>query len=135
MVISAISPCAALVSAEEAQPYASAYICSFRAFLNPQGNGSIDVFYNIVADDIMDDLGALGIQMYTSTDNKNWTVCGTMLYALCPSMMGHNCFVYQAVAHYQGVPGNYYKANIYFRARKGGGSDSVEYWTQPVKAT
>ena len=83
----------------------------------------------------MDDIGALSIQIFESTDNTNWTWVETYTNGTNPSLLAHNSYYHQSYVEYQGVIGRYYKAYVCIWAGKDGGGDTRYFWTGPVKAT
>ena len=78
----------------------------------------------------MDELGALEIQLYESTDNTNWVWVATYALADYPNLMGHNADCYSSYVTYtQGISGRYYRAFVYIRVTAGSGSDSSCFFT------
>ena len=58
---------------EPIEPLASDYLTSYQAYVYPAGSGEIQVWFSVSADDYMDDVGALWIQVYESSDKSTWT--------------------------------------------------------------
>lgn len=120
---------------EYIEPRASYYLDSYQAYVYPAGSGEIQVWFSVTADNYMDDLGALSIEIYESTDNSTWTYKTTFRHTSYPNMLGHDDYFYMDHISYQGVKGRYYKAYVCIWAGKDGGGDTRYYWTSSKKAT
>ena len=116
-------------------PYASDYLDSYNAYVCPMSWGKIEVWFTVTADTDMDDIGALTVQIYESTDNSNWTWVKTVRHTTQSDMLGHNDYYHSGHVDYQGTIGRYYKAYVTIWAGKDGGGDTRYMWTQPKKAT
>ena len=55
------------------EPRASDYLTSYNAYPYAAGWGKIQIWFDVTGVTYMDDIGALTIQIYESTDNTNWT--------------------------------------------------------------
>lgn len=117
------------------EPRASYYLDSYQAYVYPAGSGEIQVWFSVTADNYMDDLGALSIEIYESTDNVNWTYKETFMHTDYPNMLKENAISHMDCVTYQGVKGRYYKAYVCIWAGKDGGGDTRYYWTSSKKAT
>ena len=63
---------AAMPEQDHVSPRESYYLTSYSAYVYPAGNGQIQVYYDVTGTHIMDDIGALSIKIFESTDNSNW---------------------------------------------------------------
>lgn len=117
------------------EPRASDYLTSYNAYPYAAGWGKIQIWFDVTGVTYMDDIGALTIQIYESTDNTNWTWVESFTNATTPSMLCQNDYYYQSHVEYQGVIGRYYKAYVCIWAGKDGGGDTRYFWTGPIKAT
>ena len=120
---------------EPIEPLASDYLTSYQAYVYPAGSGEIQVWFSVTADDYMDELGALSIHIYESSDNSTWTYKATYRHADFPGMLGTDDYYHSGHISYQGVKGRYYKAYVCIWAGKDGGGDTRYYWTSAKKAT
>jgi len=120
---------------EPAQPYASDYIELCNAYISAMGDGILQIWFDVVGDTNMDEIGALHIILYESTDQSIWTRAKTFTPTNYPTMLGENDFSHLSYVSYNGVAGRYYKALIRIWASKDGGGDSRYVWTAPVTAT
>lgn len=123
------------IHAGAVEPRASDYLTSYNAYPYAAGWGKIQIWYDVTATNYMDDLGALKVMIYESTDNTNWTWVETFTHNQTPGMLAQNDFYYQSHVEYQGVIGRYYKAYVCIWAGKDGGGDTRYFWTGPIKAT
>ena len=55
------------------QPRASAYLDNYNAYVYLPGDGEVHVYFNVQGTTTLDELGALSIAIYESTDCINWT--------------------------------------------------------------
>ena len=131
-----IVPIQAHASTEEnIEPRASYYLDSYQAYVYPAGSGEIQVWFNVTADDYMDEVGALSIHIYESSDNSTWTYKTTYRHTNYPNMLATNDIFHCSYITYQGTAGKYYKAYVCIWAGKDGGGDTRYYWTSSKKAT
>ena len=117
------------------EPRASDYLDSYQAYVYPAGNGEIQVWFNVTADDYMDDVGALWIEVYESSDNSTWTYKKTYRHTAYPELLDQNDIYHSGHVTYQGTVGKYYKAYVCIWAGKDGGGDTRYFWTSAKKAT
>ena len=122
-------------TAEYIEPRASYYLDSYQAYVYPAGSGEIQVWFNVTADDYMDEIGALSIHIYESSDNSNWTYKATYRHTNYPDMLDSNDYYHSGHVTYQGAIGKYYKAYVCIWAGRDGGGDTRYFWTSAKKAT
>lgn len=113
---------------------ASDYLSSYNAYPYAAGAGKVQIWFTVKGTRAMDDIGALTIQVYESTDNTNWTWVQSYSNANYPRMLGHDTVYYSGHVDYQGRTGRYYKAYVCLWAGKDGGGDTRYFWTGSVKA-
>lgn len=116
-------------AAETVQPRASAYLTSYGAYVYLPGNGEVQVYFNVTGTGIMDELGALSIKVYESTDGTTWTWKETFKHDLTPGMLSYNDNVHAGHVTYNGVAGRYYKAYVCIWGGKDGQGDTRYFWT------
>lgn len=135
LVVALISPVGASAAvADPVQPNASNYLSSYAAYVYLAGDGLVQVYFNVEGTRTMDELGALTIELYESTDKSNWTWVKTFKHTVDSGMLGYNDFYHSGHLDYQGVEGRYYKAYVCVWAGKDGGGDTRYFWTS-VKPT
>lgn len=123
------------INAEAAEARASYYLSSYQAYVYPAGSGEVQVWFSVTGVDYMDEIGALSIHLYESTDNTNWTSVKTFRHSGYTNMLTEDDIQHVSHVSYQGVAGRYYKAYVCIWAGKDGGGDTRYYWTSSKKAT
>lgn len=114
---------------------ASYYLTSYNTYLYNAALGKIRVYFDVTGVNYMDEIGTLSIQIYESTDNKNWSWVETYKYNTTSGMLGYNKAYYSNYIVHPGTVGRYYKAYVCIWAGKDGDGDTRYMWTQPQKAT
>ena len=125
--------CPVYISAVE--PRESAYLTAYQAYPYSAGLGKIQIYFNVTGVKYLDEIGALRLSIYESTDQVNWTLKVTHSNETTPSMLGYNDIYYSSHVDYQGVVGRYYKAYICIWGGKDGDGDTRYFWTGSTKAT
>ena len=123
------------VTVSAVEPRASDYLDSYQAYVYPAGSGEIQVWFSVTADDYMDDLGALWIEVYESTDNSTWTYKKTYMHTDYSGLLDQDDIYHSGHVSYQGVKGRYYKAYVCIWAGSDGNGDTRYFWTSAKKAT
>lgn len=123
------------VSAMAVESRSSLYLHSYSAYVYPAGWGKVQVWITVQGTNDMDEIGALEIQLYESTDNENWTWVKTFGYSDYSDMLGYNDFIHTGHVQYNGTLGRYYKAYVCVWAGKDGDGDTRYFWTNVEKAT
>ena len=114
---------------ESVQPRASAYLSTYGAYVYLPGNGEVQVYFNVTGTDDMDELGALSIAIYESTDGVNWTWKKTFTHDSTAGMLSYNDDFHTGHVTYNGVVGRYYKAYVCIWGGKNGQGDTRYFWT------
>lgn len=136
LVIAMVLPTGASAAViESVQPRASYYLDSYNAYVYPAGSGKIQVYFSATGTDYMDELGALSISLYESTDGINWTWKKSFTHDSTSGMLSYNDFYHSGHVDYQGVAGRYYKAYVCIWGGKNGAGDTRYFWTSAKKAT
>ena len=120
---------------ETVQPCASYYLDSYNAYVYPAGNGKIQVWFSVIGVNYLDELGALRIAIYESTDNSTWTWVKTFTHNTTSGMLGYDEIYHSGHVDYQGVAGRYYKAYVCIWGGKDGDGDNRYFWTSAKQAT
>ena len=131
MIFTLITP----VDATENTPRASYYLNSYNTYIYNAAWGKIQVYFDVTGVDYMDDIGALSIILYESTDNENWTRVKTYTHDSTSGMLGQNKIYHSGHVDYAGTIGRYYKAYVCIWAGENGDGDTRYMWTNIQKAT
>lgn len=121
------------VPALSAEPRASDFIMSTCVYLDKTSSTQFDVWHEIIARDIMDELGTCEIQIQESTDGTNWTTVKTFTPEEESSMVTYNNYAYANHVSYTGVPGRYYRARLIMFAENSNGRGEVTTYTETLK--
>lgn len=133
LIFSLMMPVQANAASAEAR--ASYYLDSYQAYVYPAGSGEIQVWFDVTGVDYMDEIGALSIHIYESSDNSTWTYKTTYRHTSYSSMLGTDDIFHAGHISYQGTAGKYYKAYVCIWAGRDGDGDTRYYWTSAKKAT
>lgn len=117
------------------QPYASNYLDSYNTYICAMGGGDLQIWYTVVADTDMDEVGVLSIILYESTDKNNWSRVKTYSHENYESMLIEDDIVHSSYVSYDGIAGRYYKAYVCIWAGKNGSGDTRYMWTAIERAT
>ena len=134
-VIMAAPIYASAAAIQPAQTRASDYLTSYQAYTYCAGTGKMQVWFDVTGVNYMDDIGALSIYLYESTDNSNWTQVKYFSHAVYTDMLAQNDIRHCSHVDYQGVIGRYYKAYVCIWAGKDDGGDTRYFWTSAKLAT
>ena len=120
-------------SASEQEIQASEYLSSYSAYIYPEGNGDISIWFDVQGTGIMDEIGALSIRLQNNSSGS-WTTVKTYSYTNYPNMLGYDDRFYVSSVDYSGVAGYSYRAEITVWAGKDGDGDSRVILTDAVIA-
>ena len=123
------------VNAFAVEPRASDYLEAYSAYVYPAGWGKVQVWFSVDGTNDMDEIGALEIYLYESTDNENWTWVKTFEHQDYAGMLGYNNYYHDGHIEYNGTLGRYYKAYVCVWAGKNGDGDTRYFWTNVERAT
>lgn len=123
------------INAMAANTRASDYLTAYSAYIYPAGWGKVQVWFSVDGTGYMDEIGALEIYLYESSDNENWTWVETFQHQDDAGMLGYNNYYHDGHVEYSGTIGRYYKAYVCVWAGKDGDGDTRYFWTSPKKAT
>ncbi len=114
---------------------ASAHLDAYSASCSARRGAMISVTVDVDGTDVMDDIGAIRIRIYRSTDNEHFYHLRTFSYEDFPAMMDHNTdWYYETPITFLGIAGYYYYADVEVYAAKGGTSSTRTYMTNVVQA-
>lgn len=136
LILSLVSPIGVgATDIKQAQVRASNYLDSYNTYICAMGGGNLQIWYTIVADDDMDEIGVLSIKLYESSDQTNWTRVKTYSHENYPSMLIEDDWAYSSYVSYKGTTGKYYKAYVCIWAGRNGAGDTRYMWTPIERAT
>jgi len=131
LVLSLVLP----TNAMAAEARASYYLDSYSAYIYPAGWWKVQVWFTVDGTGYMDEIGALEIYLFESTDNENWTQVALFQHPDDAGMLGYDNHYHTGHVEYSGTMGRYYKAYVCVWAGKDGDGDTRYFWTPSEKAT
>ena len=114
------------------QPYASYYLSSYGASAYRASGNVIQIYFNAQGTGYMDELGALSIEIYESTDKVNWTWKTTFNHDTTSGMLSYDDDYHSSSVSYQGISNRYYKAYVCIWGGKNGSGDTRYFYTNIV---
>ena len=111
------------------QPRASDYLTSYNAYVYLPGGGEVRVYFNVSGTGYMDEIGALTIELWESSDNSSWTRVKSFTHDSTSGMLSYNDNYHSGYVSYDGVAGRYYKAYVCIWGGKDGDGDTRYFWT------
>lgn len=131
LIVACVFPSTAMA----VEPRASDYLIGYSAYVYPAGWGKVQVWFEVNGTGYMDEIGALEIRLYESTDNQSWTWLKTFEHQDYSGMLGYNDYYHAGHIEYSGTIGRYYRAYVCVWAGKNGDGDTRYFWTSAKKAT
>jgi len=130
LIFALIAPCSVSAATNgNIQPYASKYLSVYSAYVYVTSNGEVQVWFDVMGTGFMDEIGALSIVLYESSDNQNWDDVGTFLHESTSGMLFEDDYYISSHVSWSGGSTNkYYKAYICVWAGKNGSGDSRYFW-------
>lgn len=136
LTISLLCPCYVSAATQEtAQPYASNYLDMYNTYICAMGSGKLQIWYTVIGDTTMDEIGVLSIRLYESSDQTNWTRVKTYSHENYSTMLIEDDYAHSSYVSYNGTAGKYYKAYVCIWAGKNGSGDTRYMWTAVERAT
>lgn len=111
-------------ASETVDQRASNYFAVSSAYFNVISDSKFEIWFDVTATDLMDELGASKIELERSSDGVNWTTVKTFYKASYPAMMDPDdvSASYSGYVTYTYTSGYYYCATVTLYAKKGNGS-------------
>lgn len=129
LIFSLIAPCTvSATTAENITPYASKYLSVYSAYVYVAINGEVQVWFDVMATGDMEEIGALSILLYESSNNTSWTPVESFLHESTSDMLFEDDDYISSHVSWQGTYGRYYKAYVTVWAGKNGNGDSRSFW-------
>ena len=124
------------IPASAALGRSSLYLSCYRAWLTPKNNGTVRVTIDVQAVGDMDDVGAIEVDIYESSDGgSTWALDNVYASAIFPELLLHDTYLYyESPIDHIGRPGNKYFAIVTVYAGDSTGNDSREYQTTTITA-
>lgn len=130
LVLVLLTPTSVLAATPDLpQPYASKYLTSYSAYCYVTASGEAQVWFDVMGTGTMDEIGALSIMLYESSDGSNWTLVKTFLHDSTSDMLFEDdYYVSSHVSWANGSTSKQYKAYVCVWAGKNGTGDTRYFW-------
>lgn len=129
----AVPTLASAAEPDGAMPYASHYLSAYSAYVYVTSTGEVQVWFDVMGTGDMDEIGALSVRFYESTDGTNWTWVKTLQQDTTSGMLFYNDDYVSSHVSIQGSTEKQYKANVCVWAGKDGDGDSRYFWAYQPK--
>lgn len=129
VLIMAIPLGASAATPETVQPWASSYLNSYNAYVYLPGGDEVRVYFSVTGTGYMDELGALTIELWESSNGSDWDWVETFNHDTTSGMLSYNDNYHSGYVSYDGTAGYYYKAYVGIWGGKNGSGDSRYFWT------
>ena len=120
------------VYADDGSAYSSAFFAAYDSFLrNPSGT-IIRIWFDVMGNGTMDEIGASSIVLQRSSDGINWTAVKTFLPENYPKMICENTGLACDYVVYSGYSGYYYRAYVEFYAKNSRGTGYIWDYSEVI---
>jgi len=109
------------VHAEETSSRASSFFMSYDSSLYKAAYNKIEVWFDVVAVEGMDELGVSSIKVQRSADGSTWETMRVYRPGVYTQMICENTHFHAGYVSYTGTPGYYYRAYVIFYAKNSTG--------------
>lgn len=123
------------VSAEESSTYSSVFFSSYESFVHVPSGRTLEIWFDVVGNGTMDEIGVESIELERSSDGVNWTTVKTFLPEDYPQMICENTGINCDYVSYLGAYGYYFRAYVTFYASNSRGSGYQTWYTETVYLT
>ena len=119
----------ATTNEEQVAPRASYYLDAYSAYVYVTPSGEVQVWFDVMGTGDMDEIGALSILLYESTDGVHWTWVESFLHEDCDTMLFYDdWYISSHVSWSGGSTAKQYKAYVGVWAGKNGNGDTRYFW-------
>lgn len=105
----------------------SRYFISWSAYLCERSSTQFDICFDVLACDVMTNLGVSRVKVQRSTDGSTWKTIDTLTPTDYPILMCGFTGMHMDYIIYTATPGYYYRAYVTFYAENSAGGVGVVY--------
>ena len=116
-----------------AEPKSSAFFYRTGTYLEKVSGTTFDVWFDVTATGIMDELGVSTIKVQRSSDQTNWSTMYTFSKDSYSQMIDENTVRHADSVRYTGTTGYYYRAKVTFYAKNSSGTGTYVMYTDTIK--
>lgn len=113
-------------------PKASSYITKTSTYLEKISGTTFEVWFDITATGVMQEVGVSKIQVQRSSDRATWTTVKTFLKENYSQMTENNTAGHADCVTYTGATGYYYRAKVTFYAKNSSGTGEYVMYTSTI---
>ena len=114
---------------------ASDYLSRYVAYVNPDGDGNVSVWFEVQGVYTMDEIGVLTIRLQEKpSGSSTWTTVKTYSHNDYPELLEYDESFYWGHVDYAGTKGNSYRAYVTVWAGEDGDGDSRVITTEAIIA-
>ena len=121
------------VSAEESSPYSSIFFGSYDSFIDVINNYRMEIWFDVVTNGTMDEVGVSSVVVERSSDGSTWTEMKEFLPENYSQMVCENTYFNYDYVPYYGIPGYYYRAYVTFYAKDSRGRGYAHQYSEVVR--
>ena len=103
--------------AEEGNTYSSIYFHSYDSSIRNPSDSTLEIWFDVVSNGAMDELGVSSIELECCPNGNNWTVVKTFLPEDYPQMIRENTSITYDCVTYTGMYDYSYRAHVTFYAK------------------
>lgn len=118
--------------AEESNTYSSIFFASYDSEIYNVSNRTIEIWFDVVGNGAMDEIGVSSIEVERSSNNRDWTVVKTFLPENYPQMICEDTGIAYDYVSYTGSYGYYYRAFVTFYAKNSRGRGYTDQYSETV---
>lgn len=123
------------VFAEESGTYSSIFFGSYDSAIYNTSGRNLEIWFDVVGNGSMDEIGVTCIELERSSNNSDWTVVKTFLPEDYPQMICENTAMNYDCVSYLGTYGYYYRAYVTFYAKNSRGEGYNNEYSETVYIT
>lgn len=116
------------MAVEEAVPRSSRFFSSFSAYLYHTSSTQFQIWFNVTATGMMDELGVNSIEVQRSTDNSNWEYVKTYTKEEYENLVVSDTFDHSSYVTCSKASGYSYRAYVEFYAKDSSGTGYYGYY-------
>lgn len=132
LLVSSILLLSIPIYAEESGTYSSIFFCSYDSSIrNPSGR-NLEIWFDVVGNGTMDEIGASCIELERSSNGTNWTVVHTFSPEDYPQMICTNTGMNYDCVSYKGSYGYYYRAHVTCYAKNSRGQGYMNDYSETI---
>lgn len=123
------------VSASVVTPNASLYLSRYIAYIYPESDEELSIWFEVQGTETMDEIGVLSIRLQEKANTSSeWKTVKTYNHYDYSNLLGYDTNFYYSSVDYSGKEGYSYRADLTIWAGKAGNGDSRSYLTDTVVA-